>query len=223
MDAIRLSTPREVRATIARHVLGDDADALVGDIRLHPHQLDAVGRLRRMISGHGGALLADDVGLGKTYVALAVARDARAPVIFSPAALRSTWQAALGRARLTARWHSIESLSFASPPDPGDLVIIDEAHHLRNPSTRRFAAAAMFCRNSSVLLLSATPVQNRIDDLRTLLSLFLGARARGMHCGLPFRLGWARPLSRWSSVLWFPLRLRGIASSGVRRSKLGRV
>lgn len=60
------------------------------------------------------------------------------------------------------------------------LVIVDEAHHLRSPGTKRFAAAAAACATARVLLLSATPVQNRVDDLRTLLSLFLGERAHAL-------------------------------------------
>jgi len=48
--------------------------AELGDITLLPHQRDAVARIQTAIRLHHGALLADDVGLGKTYTALAMAR-----------------------------------------------------------------------------------------------------------------------------------------------------
>jgi hypothetical protein len=74
-----------------------------------------------------------------------------------------------------------ESLSRGGRPlDDPDLVIVDEAHHARNPATRRWRALAELSRGARVLLLSATPVHNRRADLVALLSLFLGARAGAM-------------------------------------------
>jgi hypothetical protein len=60
------------------------------------------------------------------------------------------------------------------------MVIVDESHHLRNPRTRRYAAAATLCDRAHVLLLSATPVQNRRADLMAQLALFLGDAACAM-------------------------------------------
>ena len=167
-----------MRATIAAHVLGLAADRQVGDITLHAHQRDAVGRLRTMLNERGGALLADDVGLGKTYAALAVARSARCVVVVAPAAVREHWLQCALRTGAGIVFHSMESLSRRGAPggDP-DLVIVDEAHHFRNAQTRRFSAVRRLCARARVLLLSATPVQNTENDLRTLLSLFLGSRA----------------------------------------------
>src|SRR6185295_16794234 len=79
------------------------------------------------------------------------------------------------------RFVSVESLGRAgASPEPADLVVIDEAHHLRSRKTRRFAVAAALCSRATVLLMSATPIQNRLDDLRSILSLFLGTRVFGM-------------------------------------------
>jgi hypothetical protein len=61
-----------------------------------------------------------------------------------------------------------------------DLLVIDEAHHARTPSTNRHIALAALARGARVLLLSATPIHNRRADLVALLSLFLGSRARTM-------------------------------------------
>lgn len=61
-----------------------------------------------------------------------------------------------------------------------DLVVVDEAHHARNPATNRYFALASLARGAKVLLLSATPIHNRRADLVALLALFLGSRARSM-------------------------------------------
>lgn len=172
----------EVQSVIAHHLLGrDELVARLGNITLHPHQRDGVERARRLLDTFGGALLADDVGLGKTFVALAVARGAADPVVVAPAALREAWADASRRTSVPTRFISLEMLARGhSPAGVCDLVVIDEAHHLRNSGTRRFAAARRLCANARVLLLSATPVQNRIADLRVIMSLFLGERAHAM-------------------------------------------
>ena len=178
---MRLVGADELRATIAARVLGPSPPDHVGDVTLHPHQHDAVGRLRRMLDEHGGALLADDVGLGKTYVALALAQVHRVVLVIAPAAVRDHWrQCAIG-AGVAITFHSMESLSRrGAPPVEPDFVIIDEAHHFRTQRTRRFAAGTRLCARAPVLLLSATPIQNRAADLRILLSLFLGSRAHAL-------------------------------------------
>ncbi|MFN2563733.1 MAG: helicase-related protein [Gemmatimonadaceae bacterium] len=187
---ILAGTSAEVRDAIARCVLTDEEAAGIperlGPIRLRPHQLDAAARLRRLLAQTGGALLADEVGLGKTYVALALARDATRPLVVSPAVLLPMWRSALERVGCRATLLSFERLSRAGtratqgmPADP-DLVIVDEAHHVRTPTTRRYAALAALCVRSPVLLLSATPLHNSRRDLAAQLALFLGAEARAM-------------------------------------------
>lgn len=53
-----------------------------------------------------------------------------------------------------------------------DLVIIDEAHHIKNPNTFAYQAASMFCDNAeSIVLLTATPIQLGDKDLFVLLNL----------------------------------------------------
>lgn len=156
----------------------------VGVIALHAHQTEAVERLLPLLRQHGGALLADDVGLGKTYVALAIAQRYEHTSVLAPAGLVPMWrdaeQRAFGERRLTV--HSLHQFSRAHGPvqPPGHtrrLVIVDEAHHLRTPTTKRYASVAAWCRRAHVLLLSASPVVNRVSDLAQLFALFLGARA----------------------------------------------
>ena len=165
-----------VRATIARLLLGARAGERLGSVTLHAHQREVTGLLRALLSTAGGALLADDVGLGKTFTALAVARG-RLTLVIAPSALRPAWLEAAARAGVAIELVTFEALSRGARPAARDLVIVDEAHHLRNPRTIRCASVRAVCRNHPVLLLSATPVQNSEHDLRALLSLFLGETA----------------------------------------------
>ncbi|HXT18863.1 MAG TPA: helicase-related protein [Gemmatimonadaceae bacterium] len=153
----------------------------LGDVTLRPHQRASADRLLELIAHHGGALLADRVGTGKTYTALAVASRERAIIVIAPSSLRDMWRDALATTGVAARIVTHESLSRGDIPtlEPS-IVLVDEAHRFRNPATRRYAAAATLCRRAKVLLVSATPIQNARNDLAAQLALFLGRRAWSM-------------------------------------------
>jgi superfamily II DNA or RNA helicase len=180
-----------VRSLIARLALTESpAQAKVGSISLQPHQVSAVTRLRASLDRFGGALLCDEVGMGKTYVATAIAQHYSDCLVVSPASLTSMWRDALTVTQTTARLLTFEALSRADSDGfhgrrkliqaRHNLIVVDEAHHVRNPGTNRFFALASLARGARVLLLSATPIHNRRADLVALLSLFLGSRARTM-------------------------------------------
>ncbi|HMI55053.1 MAG TPA: helicase-related protein, partial [Gemmatimonadaceae bacterium] len=110
-------------------------------------------------------------------------------LVVVPAALTSMWRAALVATRVEAELLTFEALSRVDmenlrgqrqAPASYDLVVVDEAHHVRNPRTNRYFALESLVRGARVLLLSATPIHNHRDDLVALLSLFLGSRARAM-------------------------------------------
>ena len=169
-----------VRARIACALLPspNECDPRLGNVTLQPHQVLGVLRLLDVIKRHGGALLADEVGLGKTYTALAVARRFKHVDIAAPATLRAMWHEAASRADVPMEFVSSESLSrSASDESEADLVIVDEAHWFRNRATKRYRRLAQRYRNASFLLLSATPLHNRAADLTALFALFLGRRA----------------------------------------------
>src|SRR5579859_1124793 len=167
-----------VRAAIARAWLGASTDVpepmaiALGAITLRPHQAAGVARLRAALAAYGGALLADETGLGKTHMAVALIAEAKQPLIVAPAALLAMWRSALSETGVAARMHTIEALSHGRLPSSGDLVVVDEAHHFRNPKTRRYAALAELVTQTNVLLLSATPVHNQSADITALLALF---------------------------------------------------
>ncbi|MGH3916882.1 MAG: DEAD/DEAH box helicase [Pseudonocardiaceae bacterium] len=151
--------------------------------------------LRRM---RGRAILADEVGLGKTIEAGLVLAELRQrgladrTLVVAPAGLVGQWQEELDRKfRLPSVvpragiWQPsadrpvvVASLA-AARRDPlrsvlveqrWDLVVIDEAHRVRNPrnASGRLARAL---RTRYLLMLTATPVENRLDDLFELVSL----------------------------------------------------
>lgn len=170
-----------VRAYVARSVLPPLPPPKLGEVILAPHQREAAARLLAIMARHGGALLADDVGLGKTYIALAVAREYERCTVLAPPALLPMWTAALRRTE--TRHAELRSLHAYSRSEPvalvtraRHLVIIDEAHHLRNPTTVRYARVSTAMAGADVLLMTATPVHNREEDVRALLALFAGSR-----------------------------------------------
>src|SRR6266705_4235803 len=171
--------PRVVAQLAARALLGPVEGALLLPAWLVPHQEPAARRLSAILDRYGGALLADAVGLGKSYVALAVALARREPFALAvPAVLAPQWRTLLAQHNTAARIITHESLStrdYRLPPSPAPyrLLIVDEAHRFRNPDTRRYRALAKLVVGARVLLVTATPVHNRLADLFHLFRLFL--------------------------------------------------
>jgi hypothetical protein len=175
LTALRL---RAARARIAAACAPPALPARLGSILLRDDQRATGARVTDALARHGGCLLADDVGRGKTYVALAVARGWARPVVIAPAALRATWKEAMRRSGVACRLASHEDLSRGRlPRDAPDGIIVDESHHFRSTSTRRYSALATLAATARLLLLSATPLQNRTRDLAAQIALFHGARA----------------------------------------------
>jgi len=202
--------PAVARAAIARLFL-EKADADAGSIALHPHQLSAIARIRATLNEFGGALLCDPVGTGKTYTALAVSsRDDRI-LVAAPSVLRTMWLEAAQSVNRTIAFVSLEALSRGrTPGERYSFLIVDEAHHARNPAARRYALLSRLATGASVLLLSATPIHNRHRDLIALLAIFLGERAAGLtkaelgRCVLRRERmeGAAPPLPRTGQLIW---------------------
>ena len=142
---------------------------------LAPHQVPAAHRLMAILERYGGALLADAAGMGKSYVALAIAALHPSATLIVPAVLIPQWRTLCDRLAISPPIVSSESLSGRAVRfvDPPAIVVVDEAHRFRNPETRRYRALARYLVGARVLLLTATPVHNRIADLLHLFRLFL--------------------------------------------------
>ncbi len=120
-----------------------------GDIPITQFQKHGVWRALRILRRYGGVLVADGVGLGKTYLAgeiIRLYRERRQRVLLlCPASLRdSTWRDFLDRFQLYVTCVSYEELArdrqlggdgdyLRNPLDEFALVLVDEAHNYRNP------------------------------------------------------------------------------------------
>ncbi|HEX2637567.1 MAG TPA: DEAD/DEAH box helicase [Gemmatimonadales bacterium] len=145
---------------------------------LLPGQARGYRRALAAIERFGGGLLADPVGSGKTYIALAVAaalQGRRPTACLVPAPLATQWRLVAARLGVAVEVGTHQQASRGRlPSGTAGLVVIDESHHFRHPRTRRYAHVARWLLGRPVLLLSATPVVNRADDLAH--QLLLGVR-----------------------------------------------
>lgn len=142
---------------------------------LADHQTEAAARLVDLLRTRGGAILADDVGLGKSFVAAAVARElGESAEWIVPAALVAQWRETLATFGIDAPIVTHDSLlSPANAASHARLLVVDEAHAFRNPRTRRYDALARRAAGARLLLVTATPVCNSVRDLEALLALIV--------------------------------------------------
>ena len=182
----------------------EDDQKIEEGLPLTKFQRDGVARMLRLINENGGVLVADEVGLGKTYLAGEVIRravevDRQKALIVCPAALKRTvWDKFLDKYGFSRRAKAIsfdqlrlnydQDEAFRAELDDYALVVIDEAHNLRNPNTSRAGAvnALLGGRHSKrVVLLTATPVNNSLMDLYSLISYFIKNDGNFAHIGIP--------------------------------------
>ena len=177
-------------------------------LNLTRFQADGVARMERLLDEHGGVLVADEVGLGKTFLAGEVIYrtaniNRQRVLVVAPAALKTAmWEPFL----LThdfSRWvrvYSYEEVRNRLDPERGSidtflqeiadysLVVIDEAHNLRNSGAQRSGAVDRVItagNPKNVVLLTATPVNNSLVDLETLVKYFIRDDARFASLGIP--------------------------------------
>ena len=143
MSDVELVALADAKATIARAMVDDreSIPAQLGRVTLRAHQRAAAARLTSLISLNGGAMLAEPVGLGKTYTSLAVAECiGESLLIATPASLTRMWSDAVADTGINAELVTHEALSRgAVPAIQPRVVIVDEAHRLKSSSARRYA------------------------------------------------------------------------------------
>ncbi len=151
----------------------------------YQYQLDAVKQALAIIEKNNGVIIADVVGLGKTIIACAAARELkkRGIVICPPGIVgdknkNSGWMKYTEEFRLYD-WEvrslgDLENIAdFVNKAKDIEVVIIDEAHRFRNQDTKDYEYLKNICRNKIVILLTATPFNNRPGDILSLLKLFI--------------------------------------------------
>jgi superfamily II DNA or RNA helicase len=169
-----------------------------------------VWRAKRILARRNGVIVADEVGLGKTFIAGELIYEASVTrrqkvLVIAPATLRdSTWRPFLRDMNLRADVVSYEELvgdiaiagridAALQDPDEYAMVVVDEAHGLRNAITRRADALRELLAGSApkdLVLLTATPVNNSLYDLYTLISYFVPNDAAFADAGVPSLRGY---------------------------------
>lgn len=173
-------------------------------IRLTTFQTDGIFRAKRIAEKYKGVLIADGVGLGKTFVAGELLRQAiednrQRALLIAPASLRDgTWARFADLHSLYMECVSFEQLAddvqlggaqphLKQKANDYALVVVDEAQAFRNPATRRAQALRKLLEGrpaKTLVLLSATPVNNSLWDLYYLLNYFLKQDAALSELGL---------------------------------------
>lgn len=153
----------------------------------YQYQLDAVKQARAIIENNNGVIIADVVGLGKTIIACSVAKELkkRGIVICPPGLVgdkkkESGWRKYIEQFGLSKEGWEVWSLgdlenitSFVNRTKDIEVVIVDEAHRFRNQDTKDYEYLKNICRDKIVILLTATPFNNRPGDILSLLKLFI--------------------------------------------------
>lgn len=146
------------------------------------YQLDAIKQGIDCIEKYNGVIIADVVGLGKSIIASAIAHnlDINRTVIIVPPHLKQQWEGYVQdfgiRGAIVESCGKIASLHQRLANDDRDtLYIIDEAHRYRNELTDDYQNLHQLTRssaNNKVILLTATPYNNKPNDLFALIKLF---------------------------------------------------
>lgn len=146
------------------------------------YQIDAIKYGVDCINKNNGVIIADVVGLGKSVIASAIAYnlDIKKTVVIAPPHLVDQWndyQQDFGlRGVRVCSSGKLEELykTYANDPNP-ILYVIDEAHRYRNELSDAYQWIHQLTRSNAenkVILLTATPYNNRPQDLFALIKLF---------------------------------------------------
>ncbi len=179
--------------------------------KLDRYQQEAYWALMKIARQHGGAFLCDGVGLGKTFVGLMlierlILHEGKRVVLFAPKAAKEgvwdphlrEWLPHIGGVGGGADFSNLAVFShtdlgrkgdfperFRRIAELADVVVIDEAHHFRNPGSpgkagerdpsryhQLYKLLDNAVRPKTVFLLTATPINNRLVDFRHMMELF---------------------------------------------------
>jgi len=179
---------------------------------LDRYQKEAYWALMKIARQQGGAFLCDGVGLGKTFVGLMlierlILHEGKRVVLFAPKAAKEAvwephlrdWLPHIGGVSGGADFSNLAVFShtdlnrkgdfparFRRITELADVVLIDEAHHFRNPGRegadqddenrsryyRLFDVLDGSVRPKTLFMLTATPINNRLSDFRHMTELF---------------------------------------------------
>jgi len=141
------------------------------------YQIDAIKDTIKSLKTHNGALLADVVGLGKSIIASSAANnlDLRT-IVVCPPHLIPQWEEYIYEFNFVGKVFSSgkieDAIEYEKLHNGENLIILDEAHKYRNPDTQTYRTVHELCIGNKVLLLTATPLNNKPQDISALINLF---------------------------------------------------
>jgi superfamily II DNA or RNA helicase len=183
-----------------------DTSRLSPDLRLRGYQTFGA----RFALAQRRVILGDEMGLGKTVQSIATmahlaATGATHFVVVCPASVLINWSREIAqhstlpvvalhganRARTTRTWQADGGVAvttfgsmgaLAKSPIRPALLVVDEAHYVKNPNAIRSRAVARLAeRSDRVLFLTGTPMENRIDEFQSLVSQLRPEIAANLH------------------------------------------
>ncbi|MBT4135952.1 helicase [archaeon] len=156
------------------------------------YQKDAVGRARKILNKYGGVFISDVVGLGKTFITTMLMKElpGKTLVIAPPMLVNKenpgSWQNVFDSFEILRNKGEFESIGkldkiLRKGVDDYDNIVIDEAHRFRNENTKMYSQLSAICRGKNVILVTATPLNNRPDDLKNQIALFTPMKNAKFH------------------------------------------
>lgn len=158
------------------------------------YQIDAVNDGYSKMMKHNGFFLSDVVGLGKTVVSALIAKKfffangfpmhRSHTLIIVPPALKESWERTMSEFKLdNYKIITNGSLHKIKEPSLYDLIIVDEAHKFRSDTASMYNELQKLCKTKTlysdgslhdkkVILVSATPLNNKPEDIANLVYLF---------------------------------------------------
>lgn len=171
------------------------------------YQIDAVNDGFAKMMKHNGFILADVVGLGKTIVATIIAKKyfytngfpthRSRTLIIVPPAIKENWSETVDKFRLdNVKIVTNGSLHKITDPAKYDLIIVDEAHKFRTDTATMYNELQKICKTPTrrvlpngtivqkrIILVSATPLNNRPEDIANLVYLFQDSKNSSLEIG----------------------------------------
>src|SRR6266702_1630998 len=163
-------------------------------VELSEFQEDAVKKARKILARYDGVMIADSVGLGKTWIGKKLLEDYAyhqryKALVICPAALQKMWRDELLGAGIATHIVTQESLGRdefdSSDVLDADILLVDESHNFRNRNAQRYENLERILAANSrrgkisgerkkLILLTATPINNTVFDLFNQVNLVTG-------------------------------------------------
>ena len=184
---ITTRTPEEVYQKAALHEHGtlDEIDVREsGHLKLFEFQKMAVANAISKINEYGGVIIADVVGTGKSYIGSMILKylkenNRSKPLIICPPHLIDMWEKYMDEFRVDAKVLSRYKIgmedNILQQYTNCDVVLVDESHNFRNRNNAYEALYSFMEQqpdDSCIIMLTATPISNSVNDLKNQLTLF---------------------------------------------------